>query len=257
GSAALRSQIGTELTPPEGVVLMEQLPAFVAPLLVVVFLLFVQRLRTRATLTAAVFALAFLVVGSFFLRRFFELGAPLSLLALALIFRERQADGRVRRRSKAWPVVAAIAILCGATWTWLLTSAYGFGAASPPRAMAAWLAERGQPGERVFTAQWADSAPLFYSAPQLQSLVVLDPTFFLAKDPQLFEIYVRIVQGRHPDPVRAIRERFGARWVTIWKQPAYQTFATQVGRTPGVIAAFNTDDYLVFDLRSAWIQRGL
>ena len=49
---------------------------------------------------------------------------------------------------------------------------------------------RGGEGERVFTAQWGDSAPLFYFAPQLESLVVLDPTFFLAKDPELFETYV-------------------------------------------------------------------
>jgi hypothetical protein len=251
GSAALRSQIGNELTAPEGEVLLEQLPAFVAPVLVVWLLLFRERLRTRATLTAAVFALAFLAIGSFFLRRFFELGAPLSLLALALLVRERGAEAPPRRRGKGWAVAAAIAILLGAAWTWLLTSAYGFGATSPPRAMAEWLAGRGQPGERVFTAQWADSAPLFYEAPQLQSLVVLDPTFFLAKDPRMFETYVRIVQGRHPNPVRAIREQFGARWVTIWKQPAYQAFAAQIGRTPGVFAPFNTDDYLVFDLRSA------
>jgi hypothetical protein len=250
GSAALRSQIGTELTPPEGVVLLEQIPAFVAPLLVVWLLLFKERLRTRATLTAAVFGLAFLVAGTFFLRRFFELGAPLSLLALALAVRERASEGPPRRRSRAWPIVAAIAILLGATWTWLLTGAYGFGTTSPPREMAEWLGARGQAGERVFTAQWADSAPLFYSAPQLQSLVVLDPTFFLAKDPALFEIYVRIVQGRHPDPVRAIRERFGARWVTIWKQPAFQTLASQIGRTPGVLAPYNGTDYLVFDLRN-------
>ncbi|HKH49896.1 MAG TPA: hypothetical protein VKM72_35025 [Thermoanaerobaculia bacterium] len=253
GSAALRSQIGNELTPPEGMVLLEQLPAFVAPLLVVWLLLFRERLRTRATITAAVFGLAFLVIGSFFLRRFFELGAPLSLLALALAVRDRHADEPVRHRSKAWPIAAAVAILLGAAWTWLLTGAYGFGATSPPRAVAEWLGERGTEGERVFTAQWADSAPLFYAAPQLQSLVVLDPTFFLAKDPELFETYVRIVQGRHPEPARAIRERFGARWVTIWKQPAYQTLASQLGRTPGVIVPFNTDDYMVFDLRSTGI----
>jgi hypothetical protein len=251
GGAALRSQIGTELTAPEGLVLAEQLPAFVAPLLVFWLLLFRERVRTRATITAAVFGLAFLVIGTFFLRRFFELGAPLSLLALALIFRERQTDGPpTRRRSKAWPVVAAIAILLGAAWTWLLTSAYGFGAASPPRAMAEWLGERARPGDRVFTAQWADSAPLFYAAPQAESLVVLDPTFFLAKDPQLFETYVRIVQGRHPEPARVIRERFGARWVTIWKQPAYVTFAGQLARTPGILRPLDTDDYLVFDLRT-------
>jgi hypothetical protein len=249
GSSALRSQIGTELTPPEGIVLLEQIPAFVAPFLVFWMLLFRERVRSRATITAAVFALAFLVIGSFFLRRFFELGAPLSLLALALIFRERQATAPARRRSK-WPAVAAVAILLGAAWTWLLTSAYGFGATSPPREMAEWIGQRGQPGDRVFTAQWADSAALFYSAPQVQSLVVLDPTFFLAKDPQLFETYVRIVQGRHPEPARAIRERFGARWVTVWKQPAYQRFAEQLGRTPGILMPLNTQDYLVFDLRA-------
>jgi hypothetical protein len=249
GSAALRSQIGTELTPPEGIVLLEQIPAFVAPLLVFWMLLFRERVRSRATITAAVFALAFLVIGSFFLRRFFELGAPLSLLALALIVRERQATVPARRRSR-WPAVAAVAILLGAAWTWLLTSAYGFGATSPPREMAEWIGQRGQPGDRVFTAQWADSAALFYSAPQVQSLVVLDPTFFLAKDPQLFETYVRIVQGRHPEPARAIRERFGARWVTVWKQPAYLKFAEQLNRTPGILMPLNTQDYLVFDLRA-------
>ena len=251
GSEALRSQIGAELTRPEWPVLAEQLPAFVAPLLLLGFLFFQPRLRTRTTVTTAVFALAFLFLGTFFLRRFFELGAPLSLLALALTLRERQEAGLApRRRSKAWPIVAAVAILCGAAWTWLLTSANGFGASSPPREMAAWLGERGQPGERVFTAQWADSAPLFYSAPQLQSLVVLDPTFFLAKDPELFETYVRIIQGRHTAPARAIRDRFGARWITVWKQPAFQTFAGQLAQTPGVLVPFNTQDYLVFDLRA-------
>jgi hypothetical protein len=249
GGAALRSQIGRELTPPEGWVLAQQIPVFLIPLLVIWALLFRERVRTRATLTTAVFGLAFLVIGSFFLRRFFELGAPLSLLALALIVRERQAAGLVRRRSNALPVAAAIGILLGAVWTWRATNNYDSGDFSPPREMAEWLGERGQPGERVFTAQWADSAPLFYSAPQLQSLVVLDPTFFLAQDPQLFETYVRIVQGRHPDPVRAIRERFGARWVTVPKQPVYRAFGERLARTPGVLVPFNDKYYLVFDLR--------
>lgn len=250
GSDALRSQIGNELTAPDKLLLAEQLPAFVAPALVVGFLLFQPRLRTRATLTTAAFGLAFLLIGTFFLRRFFELGAPLSLLALALVIRERHAAGLVRRRSKVWPAVATVLILCGAVWTWLLTSAYRFGVSSPPREMAEWLGERGQPGDRVFTAQWADSAPIFYSAPQLQSLVVLDPTFFLAKDPQLFETYVRIVQGKHPEPARAIRERFGARWVTIWKAPVFRTFAEQMVTTPGMVVSFNSADYMVIDLRS-------
>ena len=79
--------------------------------------------------------------------------------------------------------------------------------------MAAWLGEHGAAGERVFTAQWADSAPLFYFAPQLQSLVALDPTAFYLKDPQLFAAYVNVVSGQDPDPAprhpRAVRRAVG------------------------------------------------
>jgi hypothetical protein len=129
------------------------------------------------------------------------------------------------------------------------------GMSSPPQEMAQWLAERGKPGDRVFTAQWADSAPLFYYAPQLESLVVLDPTFFYVKNPDLFETYVRVVQGRHPSPIRVIRDRFGARWVTIWKQEAYRRFAEQLAATPGALILLNTPDYLVFDIKDAAILR--
>jgi hypothetical protein len=114
--------------------------------------------------------------------------------------------------------------------------------------MAQWLAEKGSPGERVFTAQWADSAPLLYYAPQLQSLVALDPTVFHAKDPKLFETYVRIVQGRHRNPARAIRDQFGARWVTIWRMPAYGEFDIQIFTTPGSWLIYRDDHYLVYDL---------
>ncbi|HEX7181657.1 MAG TPA: hypothetical protein VF756_07425 [Thermoanaerobaculia bacterium] len=248
GSAALRSQIGNELTPPEAQVLFDQWPAFIAPAIVVLFLLGNPRLRTRVTVTAALIALGFLFVGSFFLRRFFELGAPLSLLALALVLRERAAQGLPRLMPRAGPFLAGLAILLGGYWTYGVVRAQGFGRTSPPREVAQWLGEHGLPGERVFTAQWADSAPLFYSAPQLQSLVVLDPTFFYVKDPGLFDLYVRIVQGQHPDPARVIRERFGARWVTLWKVPTYRNLAMQLVRAPGVVIPFNSPEYVVVDL---------
>jgi hypothetical protein len=248
GNAILRTQLGNELTPPELPVLLDQWPAFIAPVLVAVLLLGNPRLRTRATVTATVASFAFLIAGSFFLRRFFELGAPLAVLALALVLRERTAQGKVPLFKKAAPFLAGLAIVLGSLWTWSAVRVQGFGVSSPPQAMAQWLADRGKPGERVFTAQWADSAPLFYYAPQLQSLVVLDPTFFYVKDPSLFATYVKIVDGRHPSAGRAIRDQFGARWVTIWKQPAYRRLAEQLANTPGALILFNTPDYLVFDL---------
>jgi hypothetical protein len=249
GSDALRSQIGEELTPMDFGQLVEQWPAYLAAALVVLFLLGRPELRTRATLTAALAALGFLVVGTFFLRRFFELGAPLSLLALGLIFKERQARGLPPLLPRAGPVFATVALVAGSLWTWVeMRGHYGFGLSSPPREMALWLGENGGPGEGVFTSQWADSAPLFYSAPGLRSIVALDPTFFFAKDPALFATYAQIVRGRHPDPARAIRERFGSRWVTLWKAPVYRPLAEQLARAPGSLIRFNTRDYLVFDL---------
>ncbi|HEX9945359.1 MAG TPA: hypothetical protein VGG03_25390 [Thermoanaerobaculia bacterium] len=249
GDAALRTQLGTELSPPGLDLLLEQWPALVAPALVAFALLFQPRLRSRATLTAGAVALAFFLAGSLFARRFLELGTPLALLALALVLRERRDQGLPPLLPNWGRMLAAAGIVLGTLWTAAALRTYDVGKASPPREMARWLGEHGAPGERVFTAQWADSSPLFYSAPQLQSLVALDPTVFYAKDPQLFQTYVNIVQGRHPDPARAIRERFGARWVTIWKQPVHKPLALQLSRSPGVRVAFNDYHYLVMDLR--------
>jgi hypothetical protein len=248
GDEALKSQLGTEIARPALTVLLHQWPAFIPAAIVVLSLLFQPRLRTRGLLTTGIVALAFLLAGSLFALRFFELGAPLCLFALALVLRERREKG-LRPMVPEWGrMLAGTGIALGALWSVNVVRSLGFGLASPPRAMAEWLGENGRPGERVFTAQWADSAPLLYHAPQLQSLVALDPTVFHAKDPALFETYVRIVQGRHWAPVRAIREQFGARWVTVWKVPAYQTLAFQLFNTPGSHLIYQDDHYQVYDL---------
>jgi hypothetical protein len=248
GNAALRSQIGEELAPPGLGILAEQWTIFLAPLAVAASLLRERRLRTRATLTTALVALAFLLLGALLLRRMLEVGAPLALLALAALAaeRRRQGLGGLLGGWTAW--AAAVALLVGAIWTAATVRLYGFGRSSPPREMARWLGEHGRPGERVFTAQWADSAPLFYSAPHLQSLVALDPTLFFAKDPRLFQEYVDVVQGRRPDAARIVRERFGARWVTIWQAPVYERFAEHLVATPGVRLVYRDPDYVIADL---------
>src|SRR6185295_9256713 len=167
---------------------------------------------------------------------------------LALELRER-GDQNLPSLLPGWGRLAAAGgIVLAALWTVAALRSYGYGHVSAPREMARWLGEHGAAGERVFTAQWADSEPLLYSAPQLQSLVALDPTFFYAKDPALFQTYVTIVEGRHPDPARAIRERFAARWVTLWKMPVFQRLAIQLYNAPGTRIAFSDQDYLVMDL---------
>ncbi|HXT22981.1 MAG TPA: hypothetical protein VN923_19690, partial [Thermoanaerobaculia bacterium] len=169
----------------------------------------------------------------------------LALLALALLVRERelrQVDGWFARGAFG---TAAVALTLALLSTFAINRRYDTGKWSPPRQMAQWLGEHGQPGDRVFTAEWADSSPLFYSAPQLQSMVAVDSTFFFQKDPALFSAYTKIVEGKQTDALRTIRERFGARWVSVWK--AFPTFGRQLQREGGVIA-YNDPDYVVFDL---------
>ena len=255
GNEALRTQIGEELAPPGLGLLAEQWTIFLAPLVVAVLLLRERRLRTRATLTTALVALAFLLLGSVMLRRMLEVGAPLAILALAALAAERRRlgpggpggpSGGLLGSWTAW--AAAGTLVVGSLWTAQTVRVYGFGNASAPQEMARWLGEHGNPGERVFTAQWADSAPLFYSAPRLQSLVALDPTLFFAKDPRLFQLYVDIVQGRQPDAARLIRQRLGARWVTLWQAPVYERFAEQLVATPGVRLVYRDPYYVIADL---------
>ena len=248
GNAALRSQIGEELAPPGLGLLAEQWTIFLAPLVVAATLLRERRLRTRATLTTALVALAFLLLGALLLRRMLEVGAPLALLALAALAAERRRQGLAGLLGGWTAWVAAAALLVGSIWTAATVRRYGFGEVSAPREMARWLGEHGRPGERVFTAQWADAAPLFYSAPQLQSLVALDPTLFFAKDPRLFQEFVDVVQGRRPDAARVIRERFGARWVTIWRAPVYERFEKYLVAAPGVSLVYGDPYYEIVDL---------
>jgi hypothetical protein len=248
GNAALHSQLGTELSPPSLALMLDQWPAFVAPALLL-FALFLQpRLRTRATLTVGITALAFLLAGTFAIRRFFELGAPLSLLALAIAARDWRDLGIPPLPS--WERrVGAGAVLGGILWTFGMLRSQGIEDASAPLGMAAWLKDHGAAGERVFTAQWGDSAPLFYFAPQLQSLVALDPTAFYLKDPQLFAAYVNVVSGQDSDPGRTIRERFGARWVTL-PMALYPQFLQRLAYSPGAHAVYADGSYMVVDMKA-------
>jgi len=247
GNAALHSQLGTELSPPGLNLLLEQWPAFIAPVIVALALIFRPRLRTRATLTVGLTSIAFLLAGSFAIRRFLELGAPLALFALALVAREWRDRGLPSPFPGRERTLAALAIVAGIFWTFFALKSHGVPEASAPLGMAAWMGEHGKAGERVFTAQWGDSAPLLYFAPQLQSLVALDPTAFAMKNPALFETYVRVVSGQDADPARTIREKFGARWLTI--PPAlYPQLFQRIAHSPGAQALYGDESYYVVDL---------
>ena len=242
-----------ELLQPSLPFLLEQWPLFVAPALAVALLGRRPSARTPAAVTLSALAAAFLLAGAFLLRRLLENAAVLGILALAVIVTEAARRGErplLPRRGRA---MAALALILGAAWSAWGVRDFGRGDLRPlgnarPLAMASFLGENGRRGDLVFTAQWADSAPLLYAAPQLKSLVAQDPTFFYAKDPQLFDRYWAIAHGRSGDPVGEIARRFGARYVTIWKAPGFAPLAQQLRRDRRASLLFQDLAYEVWEL---------
>lgn len=247
GDRAVRAQIGRELHRFSGAELLEQWPVLLAGALLLVLLL--TRARRRKAVAAGALALAFLTVAVFQWPRFFELAAPLVLFALAL---QRGTDdehgARARRLGKGTLALVFVLVILGAGTAYARLHQRHIGAVSVFDGMAQWLGEHGRPGERVFTANWADSAPLFYYAPQVQSMVLLDPTLFWLADPELFELYVQTIGGRVSQPAALIRERFGARFVTLWKVPSYHVFANRLAQSGQAAVVYADPYYLVFDL---------
>jgi hypothetical protein len=247
GGQALRSQIGSELQPMATRLIPDQWPTLLAAAVLLVLVATRPAWRRPQVLLLAGLALLALLTGLFLWLRFFELAAPLTLLAIAV--GSRLTEDVARKASRVTVAVVVVLIFVGSLFTAnRLRNHYHTGQLALPRGMAEWLAEHGRPGERVFTANWADSAPLFYYAPQMQSLVALDPTFFLIADPERFRLYANIVQGREIESVRAIREQFGARWVTLWRFPAHKAIATRLLKSGQVSVAFADPYYLVVDL---------
>jgi hypothetical protein len=246
GDDALRSQIGMELQALEGKALLEQWPTLLAAGLLAYLVVTRPAWRRREVLVVGFLALAFLVPAVAVWPRFFELAAPLSILALAL--GTSGGGGAAEPPSRRTVIAFGCLVLLAATLTVARLRERHVGQVAVPDAMARWLGEHGRPGERVFTGNWADAAPLVYYAPQLQSMVVLDPTPFWLADRELFGLYVRILRGEEARPAATIRQRFGARWVTIWKAPNLKRFATQLATSGEATVAYADPFYLVFDL---------
>lgn len=248
GDAAVRAQIGRELHRFSGAELLEQWPVLLAGALLLVLLL-TSKARRRKAVAAGTLALAFLAAAVLQWPRFFELAAPLVLFALALQRGPDDDDGApARRLGRGTLALIVLLVVLGAGTAYARLQQRHIGRVSVFDGMAQWLGEHARPGEHVFTANWADSAPLFYYAPQVQSMVLLDPTLFWLADPELFKLYVQTIGGRVGEPAAVIRERFGARYVTLWKVPSYHVFANRLAQSGQAAVVYADPYYLVFDL---------
>lgn len=260
GNAALRVALGGELHVPGVQIISDQWPIYVLLLGMGVMLAERRDIRSPVTFTVFTIALAFTVVSSVFLRRLYEMAAPFGALGMAVVWRDwitsrqvelnRLPDAVVRElpelRARFFGLIL-ILVIAIASWSWSVVSKR-IPSKSPPLKMSQWVARNIVEPQPVFTAQWADSASLFYFAPHLTTLVALDPTFFYAKDRDLFIRYVDIVLGKTRNPVSEILDRFKANYITLWKLPAFQTFDRQLATDPRARIIYQDETYRVWKI---------
>ena len=105
-----------------------------------------------------------------------------------------------------------------------------------------WLAANTEPGEHVFQTDWDDFPRLFFYNTHNTYTVGLDPTYLEIEDPDLFEFWVDITQGKVEKPSLAIRETFNAEYVLT--DLKHDEFLDEARADPAMIEMF-ADEYAV------------
>jgi hypothetical protein len=112
---------------------------------------------------------------------------------------------------------------------------------------ALWLAENTPAGTRVFTTGWDDFPHVFFWNTHNTYLVGLDPTYTSIEDPERYQLWRSISQGRVREPSRQIRERFDAPYVLSDLQ--HERFLQVAAEDPGLEQVLRTRNVVVFRVR--------
>ncbi len=150
--------------------------------------------------------------------RFFEYVGPLAVLAFGLLARDalaapsvrvRIAEGLAASRMLQGLVASAIVLVAFHSLVSNGRNVYRFAReaqVSRFEPAARWLSANARPGEVIFHDRWGAAPDLFYYAPGLRYLVLLDPAFlfYADEDHRRFNLWDEVVLGqRSPDEVRA------------------------------------------------------
>jgi hypothetical protein len=200
----------------------------------------------RTSPVALAFALAAACFGLATARtaRFAEYFVPFSVLALALSL---NALGSRRLQFAPWGLLSVALLYQGWEESSLLARLREWPNRIP--SYAAKTMQAGIPvGAQVFTCEWGMTGYLLQALPDRRFLVALDPTFFQAKDPELYSLWYVATRRPPPGVATLVRERFGARYVACFYDPQFEPFTAQLASTPGVRTILISDDWNVFDL---------
>jgi len=178
--------------------------------------------RTAFTLLVALlFGLMFLQA-----RRFVEYFPPFALIFAAFAWAPLLADvGSASAFSaesslkRILPIVPALvlSVAVGVSIARSLPKAREAVANSKPYDLYAgasqWLADNTPAESRVFQTDWDDFPRLFYFNTHNTYLIGLDPTYMQLYDPQLYDLWVLITQGKVDNPSKIIAAKFGSQYV--------------------------------------------
>ena len=96
----------------------------------------------------------------------------------------------------------------------------------------------------IFQTDWDDFTRLFFYHSDARYTVGLDPTFMELHDPDLFNEWVAITQGKVEQPSRAIRERFGGQYV--FSDLNHDDFLDQAAADPQLEELYRDGDAVIF-----------
>lgn len=212
----MSTRVGNEWYPYETWTLVENSAGALAACVLAVLALGWNRERIdRPTLTALLLVVFFglLVFKS---RRFIEYFPAFALILAALsVSRLPEVHSlQGRRRWLAAGLALAVAVPLGVRTVIRATEALE--RSKPPdlyAEAATWLALNSPPGSLVFQTDWDDFPRLFFYNTTNVYTIGLDTTYMQLYDPDLYEEWVDITQGRVDEPGQVIASRFGAAYV--------------------------------------------
>jgi len=118
-----------------------------------------------------------------------------------------------------------------------------------PSELALRLQEEIPPGAQVFTCGWLTTGTMMLAMPERKFMVALDPTFFLVKDPALYELWFHIPRQPPQDVANVIRSSFGARYVMCLRERRFGEFFDRLESGPGVRTILSSRFWNVYELR--------
>ncbi|MCB0209462.1 MAG: hypothetical protein KDJ52_09035 [Anaerolineae bacterium] len=183
-------------------------------------------------------------------RRFVEYYPAFALLFCALAWRPLIEAWRTRPgiAAKSIPAILALVLLPSIFFT-LQKAQVSLQSASSYTQYAdasAWLEEHTPAGSRLFQTDWDDFTRLFFYNTHNTYTLGLDPTYMQRYDPQLYDTWVDITQGRVEQPSQTITELFGATYALT--DLNHTQFIKQAEADPHMQEVYRDDDAAIFEI---------